>query len=523
MPFEIRLNYQGALYNALMLASLIAVLSGVVARFAPSWRPHYLVAACFLVALEASVVHHVFRRDRMWTDELARYLLPELFVMVVLMRVAVTLSLGLATLAESARGWLYDPFSVFDGPFVIAILLGLLVGWLAHSAMQDLFELGPRASDGPVEGDRADPHALVVLNNDRAAALRRVGSRFVVGGLILLVALSLEAVNIERIGGASGPISPLSIAAALTYLISGFLLYSQAQLALLRARWRIEGVAVPAGVTRRWNRMSWLIVAGVALLATALPRAYGMGLLDTIRATVGVLGYVLAFIGYAMIWLVSLIALLPAWLLSLLMGEPGTPSPPVTPPVFEPPPPPEPTVFQQRLLPALIFWICMALLAGYAVWVVLRRNPALQRALVDWAPIAAMLRWVRSLWGDARSWTVATAQRVADRLRRPADMPPSRRTAARLRGLAPRELVRYVYRSTLRRAAHSGLGRRAGQTPDEYRASLAQRLPDSEQDIASLTDAFVAAQYSPRAPAADQARRTVRPWARLRRRLRRFE
>ena len=135
-------------------------------------------------------------------------------------------------------------------------------------------------------------------------------------------------------------------------------------------------------------------------------------------------------------------------------------------------------------------------------------------------PLAWLLRRIGWLWRDTSSWAGQAARVVAERLRRTAPAPVVRAPALRLSRLAPRELVRYFYRSTLRRAASGGLPRRTGQTPYEYSATLARRLPEAEPDIAELTEAFVAAEYSPRPPDATAARRARRPWERMRRRLR---
>ncbi len=131
---------QGALLTSIMFAAFTAATTGALHRFAPAWQPGYIVAAGFVVALEACVVQQTFRREHMWLSEISRYLLPELLVMIVIMRVATTLSFGLATFAADARGWLYDPLSIFDIPFLFAIFFGLMVGFLAHGSMQDLLE-----------------------------------------------------------------------------------------------------------------------------------------------------------------------------------------------------------------------------------------------------------------------------------------------------------------------------------------------------------------------------------------------
>jgi hypothetical protein len=481
-----------------------------------------MVGASFLVAIEAGLIHHAFRREHMWIDELLRYVVPEIFVMLILMRVATTLGIGAATLAADAQRWLYDPLSVFDMSFIFAILAGFLVGALMHAAVRDLFELEPRASEAP--GAAADENQFVAAmnNRDRTAALRRISSRFVFGGAFLLLALGIEVVNVQRVGGTSLPISGLSAVAALVYLISGFVLYSQARLTLLRTRWNIEGATVSDAVGRRWTRMSWLLIAGVAMAAALLPRTDRLGLLTTLQQTLGLIGNGLAILGYLLTSLLSLLAVLPLLLLSLLTGrDSGGSMPPATPLSAMPAPPP-PAKFEPNLLTALIFWICMLLLAIYAIGLIIQRHPGLLRALTTHGPLAWLMEQLSWLWRDTRQWAGQVTERARTLLRRPVTIRPARIPGLRLGRLAPRELVRYFYRSTLRRAAAGGLPRRRAQTPYEYSATLAQHLPEAQEDIAELTDAFVVAEYSPRPVGQADAQRARRPWERVRRRLRRL-
>lgn len=510
---------QGALLTSVMFAALTAALTGALHRFAPTWHGGYLVAAIFIVALEACIVQHTFRREHMWFSELSRYLLPELLVMILIMRVATTLSLGADTFASDARNWLYDPLSIFDIPFILAIVFGLIVGLLAHTSMQDLLVLSPQSYDTPETLQFDHRATLVAAAAERATALRRISSRFIIGGVLVLFALGIEAVNMERVGAPSLPISRLSAGGALLYLMSGFLLYSQARLALLRARWSLDGATVAPTVIGRWTRTSWLIIVGVALLAVLLPRTYGLGLLDTIRTVLGVVGYVFAMLGYVVIWLFGMLALIPAWLMSLFASNDTTTPPPAAPPPFMPPEPP-PAVHEPNLLATSIFWLCMLLLAAYALWIVVQRHPELFRALTLRGPLGWLLQHLGLIWRDTRSWAQQAATIVQERLRRVPTGPRLPRRWVSLRRMPPRELVRYFYRSTLRRAAESGLPRRSSQTPYEYRDLLARRLPDAEPDIEALTEAFVEAEYSPRAIDQEHAQQARRPWERLRQRLR---
>lgn len=90
-----------------------------------------------------------------------------------------------------------------------------------------------------------------------------------------------------------------------------------------------------------------------------------------------------------------------------------------------------------------------------------------------------------------------------------------------LRRLSPRNLVRYFYLSTARRASRAGQPREPGQTPYEYRSSLGRRFSELEPDLSGLTEAFVQARYSPRPVEKEDAER-VRPlWQRIKAALQR--
>jgi hypothetical protein len=81
--------------------------------------------------------------------------------------------------------------------------------------------------------------------------------------------------------------------------------------------------------------------------------------------------------------------------------------------------------------------------------------------------------------------------------------------------LPPRELIRYFYLSTARRASQAGQSRAPGETPFEYRSTLDQQFPELEPDLEGLTDAFVEARYSQR-PVRREDALAVKPlWQRI--------
>ena len=87
------------------------------------------------------------------------------------------------------------------------------------------------------------------------------------------------------------------------------------------------------------------------------------------------------------------------------------------------------------------------------------------------------------------------------------------------RRLPPRERVRFFYLALVRKGKDAGLPRRPYQTPNEYAASLQQNLPEVDEDLNPLTEAFIEARYSDHPVSETQAGLARRSWEHLRRML----
>lgn len=521
-----RLNLSAVLLLAMLFASLTAVLAGVVARALPGWNRWYMVASSFVVAIEAALVRYRMRRDRDIIISAVRYLAAEIFALAVLMRAVASLSWGLAAIPPVARAWLRSPLSALDDPFFACFGVGLAVGLLVRWAMIDLDHLEPRGESRPPDSTIDTDMFRSIVGERQRLALSRISAGLAWGGVAVLVGLAAQVVDLRTLGGPALALSPASGVAGMIYLLAAITLYSRARLGLLRARWHLDGSEIDPGVLRGWGRSSVTIILTIGLLTLFLPRSYGLTLLDAMRGSGVVLLNILALlmlnIGLLVTGLLGLILSIPALLLALLgFGrQDGAAAPAAVPPPLPAPPPEVPR--EPPLLPALIFWVCVAILAGYALWAVARRQGWAGR-MGRWLRAGAPARlWaaLRRLWGGARGY----AQKVSDVMAEQAraiERAPLPQRLFRLRGLSPAELVRYFYASTLRRAAARGVGRRRDQTPREYQARLRGALPETSDDIAELTDAYEVASFAPRPPSPDDARRARRPWERLRRLLRR--
>lgn len=514
---------------ATLVTALIALLSWAVVRLIPAWQPAYLPLACLLVAVEAALVQYRMREGRHIAVGALRYLAAELFTLVVLMRATASLSLGGAQLQADLARWLRSPLSALDNPFWACLLAGVCAAGLVRAGQHTIAALSPPAATPlPTENTSIDAAFFSrSLEGQQRAALAQLGRWLLGGGMIALAALSAAVLNLREITGTPLPLPlPMGLA-GITYLSAALLLYSRARLNMLRTRWRLDEAEVEPAVLDRWRLISRLTVLALALALLFLPRSYGMSLLDGVRAgavqLANLLGLSAGALGVIVLGLFSLLLALPAWLLSLLgTGDAGPALAPTAPPLLPTPAPAPQPIGPPSIAPALIFWACVAILALYALWAVLRRQTwaiRLAQQLRDrWLP--RLWDRLHALWGGARDYARKVGEAIGERFQRPEPAPPARRIGLHLSRLDPRGLVRYCYAALLIRAERAGLGRSPSQTPHEYRARLREQLPDADADIDQITDAYTQAAYAPRPISRDEARRAKGVWARLRSRLR---
>jgi hypothetical protein len=236
------------------------------------------------------------------------------------------------------------------------------------------------------------------------------------------------------------------------------------------------------------------------VLALALPTGYSMGLPQAISSTVMAFVGVLQFIVSALIYLA---ALLLSFFLNILglqakptalqrsrpqlpSVRPSDPSAIISIPWFE-------------LLKSMLFWGILLAILSYSVYQFLREREGLLPRL-EAGLLHRLIVWLRGLFQHSRHWSAKVRGAIARRLsRRPGPsltFGPWR--VIRLAQLSPGQRVRYFFLSVLRRAARVGYGRGLQQTPYEYSATLAERIPETGADVVRLTQAFVEARYSQR-------------------------
>jgi hypothetical protein len=230
--------------------------------------------------------------------------------------------------------------------------------------------------------------------------------------------------------------------------------------------------------------------------------------------------------------IVRLLFLLYFLLLSLLaLFVPNVQRPEIpTPESLEPFPPAEAPVEAASLpgleiLASAFFWLLIVGIVVYSVYRFAQDRFGLleeEEARGTWW--GRFLLWLQALWRRWRSWSqeVQAGLRLRRAARRERGLSrPGFFSLAWLRGLSPREWVRYFYLSAASRAARAGIPRKPAETPYEYRAALDDHFPDLEPDLTGLTEAFIEARYS-RQPVDEEDLEVVRPlWQRIKAALRR--
>ncbi len=488
----------------------------------PTWNGVYLILGCVLAAVEAGYSHQLLRARRRFFDELVKFRAIELVLLFILIKAGGYLGEDWSAVVADIRAWPHNPLTIFDLETLVAYALAVLAWLAADSTAGDLDRLG----EPPLR------------SRYYVSPLDSLMSRFFWGGGLMLMISGMALVGSvisaspSRTLGALLRATPSSSVSGLApttlvYFCLGLVMLGQARIALYRLDWHEQGIPVDRALPGRWTRISLVFVALAALLAFLLPTNYRAAawLLQAAGTAMAWVVAILAYLGSILIFaIVSLLGLLA----SLLVPGGGDSEPQAAePPQFAPPaaPPSVPGVTPDWVLMmrSILFWTLILAGLVYVIRVYLREHPE----LVAWVGHVRPVRGMRRLWQLVRQWLARWRRGVRLRLPRrtvrlPAavKLPFSPLRLFRLGALSSRERILYYYWSILRRAQRSGLARRPPETPYEYHASLGPHIPQVEQEMGRLTDAFLEARYSGHRLESGEDRHVRGDWQRVKTALR---
>lgn len=495
----------------LLVATLFACVATSIGQFlqtfSPTWNPTYLTICVFLISLEAFLAAEMVRRLRLSGSEWWTFRVAEWIVILFVLKLLSYAAPGWRALVADMALWQEDPTTIFSLEYVVAVALAFF-SWLSSTDIAHWLDDLTQEPNGP--------------GFSPVASLGSLQATFFTGGVIIVAMAGLTQVGLQLLFQMDRPPVGGVIINVLIYFVVGLLLLSQARLEVLYSRWDASGIQVQPSIKSRWAMMALVSLALVALAALLLPTRYSLGLLDTAAWVLGFLGNLLLLVGYLLNLLLFYILGLLASLLNLFTPiPPPNPIPPVMPDFG-------PAVPQQRwdapawwaLARSILFWITMYLIIGYAVWQFIGTRRAWWVALARLPLVGWLVTTLAALFGGLRTAATSASQAVRRRLAHVPAPPLPPRQWLRLGVLSPRELLMYFYLSTVRRAGEVGLPRRSDQTAREYAAYLREQLPEGEQDVATLNDAFEVARYSARPINKTDTATPRLSWERIKRALR---
>lgn len=424
---------------------------------------------------------------------------------------------------------LFDPLLIFADSFFLVALMAVFIVWQMAIQFTDLFsQLALDQAEAAYYADVFGAHKLDTRPNitDRGRLIAAFMQRWLIGGFVLVVCAALVTFdwgttttgrslwNIARLA------LPQSMVLALVfYFLAGFLLLSQGRLAMMNARWLINGVQKNERLERSWYRFSLRLMVIIAFVAALLPLGSTIALGRIVAALVQGVTAVITFIFGLFVGLLSL--LFPA---SEQAAEMATP-PPIEPLAMGTPPPTTEASETLKMITSSAFWAVAIVFSVIAVLFFLRERKIKLDGNTWRQWWTAVAQWWRKLWQTLSQQVNTARQAIQSRRARPVNDKSPRSLPnwrfIRVNALSPRDQLRYFYLSTVERAGQRGVNRQESETPLEYARDLKENWPESEIDVEKLTDAFLQARYSPQIIETQQVSPVKEHWKRLRARLRR--
>lgn len=488
---------------AAMMMCLSVPLIVLGEAFLQEWQGGYILLMVPLAVLEGIWSKRIYQRERLSGSPLMWRLAAEAMVLILMAKLLSYVSQGFHKFPVDLKIWIQEPATFFSMELILVGLYSIGVWYFSQSLQSSLDRMADPYESGP----------------DRQLARGRIRDFILSGGFWLL-----------SLGGLifGLPDSFLSLSerdlnsvevAVICYLGLSLLLLAHTQYLRRKVEWQLEGLAVPEEVTRRWVRWGIILTASVFLLAFFLPAAYSHGpgqLLSWLFNLIYYFGQLIAF--FVFLLFSPLI-----WLLGLLSGEENVPSQPQ---LGELPVLPEPSVSQSpdwwQYLRQVLQLVVVFLVLGLIFYTYAKNRDFKFPRSGD--VLTRFIQMLRGIWAWFQRIHAGAQQRLRTfRMTRSPSKAVKDQTPRRfslLRARTPRARVRRYYLALLRRTAELGLQRNPQQTPQEYEADLAHKVPEGQIELATLTDAFVHARYDAREVSAEDVPPVRKAWRRIRNTLR---
>lgn len=494
----------GAILVSLMVTCLGITVTLFGQQLIPDWQASYLPVLVFLVSLERLFTYKQIKRVPVFSNRWFRIQFTQWVIILLVLKLIQLAARRPESLWMEIQLWRLD-FGVYflDTDFILSaifiiviwIFSGYFAGLLREMSLDETLIRYQISVVAPPQGPPARERLLNVIFGL---------------GFLLVTLTALMRVNLRMLlqGETTGfGVEPLPYLAAgawnvLLYFLLGLVLMSLSHFARLNARWRFQQLDVSPHLAGRWILYSLVFIALISLAASLLPTNYSLGLLN-------VLAYVLSFIFGILLYFFGVIWSLLIFifnLLAMLFGRnlQGEESP--APQVFSPPELPDEILATGEppwlaVLKSLIFWIVFLVVIGFSIYQFLRQHEGLLVSIRKYP----VYTWLSRVWKWLKGGFKGFSQRITAAVETGIERIRSRQVERTARGgsrfinlhrLSPRQRVYFFFLAMIRRGGEQGLTRKGSQTPYEYAAALEDAIPEVDDEVASLTSAYVNARYS---------------------------
>ncbi len=515
---------------SLMMAcvAVTGVLFG--GKFIPDWHATYLPVFCTLVALEHITTFKRAKRLMVFSKSWFIFQLTQWVFILSVLKIVLLIAKRPDSLWLEIQLWQLDFFTYFfDTAYILAIFFIVLI-WMITGYFANLL------NEMSLEETLIRYETAVMAPVTAPPARERLLGIIFALGFILVILTAMMRINLrmlmmgefEQLG-----VQPLPYMAAgawniLLYFLFGLALMSQSQFARLNARWRFQKTQVTPRLAGQWAFYSVLFISLLALVASLLPTNYSLGFLSVLayvlRFVIGILFYIIGFISSLVIFLFNLI-------LSLLgitpQADVSMPSSNFSPPEPLVEPLPSGEYPWLELIKSLVFWIVFVGVVGFSIYQFIRQHEGILTAIRRIPGTSWLSRAFWWLMGGFKGINQRISMVVESGLQRLRSRREHRLTKSvsrylNLRRLNPRQRVYFFFLAMIRRGGERGIPRKGAQTPYEYANTLEGAIPEVDEDVTSLTNAFVEARYSRSEIDDERAGLIKRYWERIRGALRSF-
>ena len=508
----------------LLMACMAMTMGSLIHNVLPEWHSGIIAGVLLFIVVDRLYTYRQLKPLTTLSSEWAIAIGAQWILILLVTRFLLSYANGIdafrADLARFTRGYIAD---LFTAEFVVSLLLALLVWYLTGRFLDLLDEMGLDQKIALEEGPTPMETGAIPAHQ------RLIGLIFSIGFMIVILT-ALARINVQTIVENTEGLPALEFnnlsggeAGALLYFVFGLALLSLSRLMSLQTHWhRIRMPISSKNMTRQWGIYSLLFLLIVAVIVSLLPAGDSLGLFSVIGTLFSFLISVLFFIGQLILSLILLLFSLPF----MLMGQ--------TPPTIDQPPPPPlpvlppaepvgpPTTNEMWILVrSFLLWGSLLAIIVFALTHFVRQHGGIRAALRT----SRVMNWLILAWqwlyrnAEKTRGTFSRAltegwQGIIARLERNRNLP--RPSLTGFRSLDPRRQIYFFYLAMIRRGSEQGVVGKPSQSPSEYAVELERALPSAEEDIDSITDAFMEARYSRRDVDSGKVNLVKVAWGRLR-------